>query len=60
MNLTLLKRARAKRKTVGGKSFTVAVPTVWNKLPLTLRQAMEVDGFKSVLKAHVFKKAYSD
>ena len=36
------------------------MPKLWNKLPLTLRQAMEVEGLKSALKTHLFKKAYSD
>ena len=52
------KRPSVKRKTVGGKSF--AALKLWNKLPLTLKQATELEGFKSALKMHLFKKAYSD
>ena len=59
MNLALLKSLSAQRKTVGGKSFAAVAPTLWNKLCLTLRQTTEVEGFKSALKTHLFKKAYS-
>ena len=60
INLALLKRLSAKRKTVWEKSFAGVSPKLWNKLPLTLRHATEVKGFKSALKIHLFKKAYSD
>ena len=60
LNLALLRRLNTKRKTVRGKSFAVAVPKLWNKPPLTLRKATEVERFKSALKTHIFQKAYSD
>ena len=53
----LLKRLSAKRKRVGSKSFAVVVPKLSNKLPLTLRQATEIEVFKSALKTHLFQKA---
>ena len=59
MNLALLRRRSETRKTVGEKSFAAAAPKLWNKFPLSLRQAPEVEGFKSALKTHLFKKAYS-
>ena len=48
MNLAFPKRLIATRKTVGGKSFAVMAPKLWNKYPLTRRQATEVEEFKSV------------
>ena len=60
MNVAFLKRPNGERKTVGGRSFAVVVPKLWHKIPLTLSQAMEIEGFKSALKTHLFKKAYSD
>ena len=60
MNLAHLKRLSAKRKTFGGKSSAVVAPKLWNKLPLTLRQATKIDKFKSTLKTHLFKKRVTE
>ena len=59
MNVALLRRPSSKRNTDGEKSFAAAAPKLWNKPPLSLRQATEVEWFKSVLKTHVFKKGHS-
>ena len=60
MNLVLLKRLSAKRKTVGERSLAPVAHKLWNMDPLTLREATEVEGFKIAMKSHLFKKAYSD
>ncbi len=40
--------------TFGGKSFSHVAPTLWNKLPLSIRSAKDVDTFKTMLKTHLF------
>ena len=47
-------------KTYGGRSFTVAAPTIWNSLPLELLQTcVSVSTFKSNPKTWLFKEAFS-
>ena len=43
-----------KRKTFAQRSLSVAVPTVWNGLPLNVKQASILNQFKSLLKTHLF------
>jgi len=44
---------------IGGRSFRVAAPTVWNSLPLHLHNATICERqFKSALKTHLFNLAY--
>jgi len=47
-------------KTVhyGRRGFNYAAPTVWNKLPLSLRQKDSLTSFKKDLKTYYFRKAY--
>ena len=40
--------------TFGGKSFSHVAPTLWNRLPLSIRLAQDVDAFKTKLKTHLF------
>ncbi len=40
--------------TFGGKSFSHVAPGLWNKLPLSIRSAENVDIFKTKLKTHLF------
>ena len=42
------------QKTFGDRSFSYAAPSVWNNLPLELRQADSLASFKSGLKTHLF------
>ena len=37
----------------GGRSFSVAGPTLWNNLPIALRQSPSLINFKSSLKTHL-------
>ena len=43
-----------KRKTFAQRSFSVAAPTLWNGLPLNVKQASTLNQFKSLLKTHLF------
>ena len=36
------------------RAFCVAAPTIWNALPLKLRQSKHFSGFKTELKTHLF------
>jgi hypothetical protein len=45
---------RTKLTTYGPRSFSVAAPIAWNKLPLSLRQLPTLSSFKSALKTHLF------
>ena len=42
----------------GKRSFAAAAPTLWNNLPLNIKQAPSVDIFKSRVKTHLFQLAY--
>ena len=54
----LLAVPRFNLKTNGGRSFTVAAPTIWNSLPLELRTCASLSTFKSKLKTWLFKEAF--
>lgn len=47
------------KKTMGDRAFTIAAPILWNKLPLSVRQAATIDNFKSLLKTYLFTKIYN-
>ena len=38
----------------GEKSFTVAVLKIWNQLPPEITFAVAIEGFKNILKTHLF------
>ena len=42
-------------KTYGDRSFAVAAPKAWNKLPIEVRNAPSLQVFKQRLKTHLFK-----
>jgi len=50
--------ARAKDVNVNIRSFAVSGPSVWNKLPATLRVSPTLGQFQSKLKAVLFRSAY--
>ncbi len=54
-----LKVPKTKRITFEQRSLAVAGPTLWNNLPIHLRSITELDVFKSQLKTHLFRLAYS-
>ena len=41
------------------RSFSVASAQVWNQLPLTVNSSPSITTFKTNLKSHLFKQAYS-
>lgn len=44
--------------TVGGRSFSINAPQLWNSLPPTLRNITSVGAFKSQLKTYLFNKHF--
>ena len=44
----------AKRKTFTQRSFSVAAPTLWNSLPISVKQANTLVQFKLLLKTYLF------
>ena len=46
-------------KSFGDRSFSVAAPTLWNALPVSLRSISSLSIFKSSLKTYLFKLAFS-
>nr|XP_033472868.1 high affinity cGMP-specific 3',5'-cyclic phosphodiesterase 9A isoform X1 [Epinephelus lanceolatus] len=43
---------------LGGPSLCAAAPTLWNSLPINIRNADSLQTFKSLLKTHLFKLAF--
>ena len=43
----------------GDRAFSVAGPTLWNELPMSLRESGSLDIFKKKLKTHLFIECYS-
>ena len=56
---TLLVIPKATRKTFGDRAFFRAGPTVWNALPSSLRNCVNIDSFKEQFKTYLFKKAFN-
>lgn len=46
-------------RSFGDRAFSVAAPKLWNALPLDLRNISSLSTFKSCLKLHLFKSAFS-
>ena len=51
---SLLVIPRMKRKTFASRSFSVAIPTLWNSLPIEIRNCNSLLSFKSMLKTYLF------
>ena len=58
-NLTQLEVPHTKNKTFAIQSFSIYAPTKWNKLPKTIRDELNFDKFKKLLKTHLFNQAYN-
>ena len=54
----LLKKPRYNLQSFGARAFSVAAPTLWNSLPLELRNVDSINVFKSKLKALLFREAF--
>ena len=48
---------RTIKKNLGDMAFTVAAPSVFNALPRRIRQENDFNGFKTLLKTHLFEIA---
>ena len=46
-------------KVYSSKCFSIAAPTLWNKLPSNIRNCVNIERFKSLLKTFLFKLAYN-
>ena len=46
--------------TLGDRAFKVAAPTLWNKLPIHIRNSKSLNSFKNLLKTHLFKLSFLD
>ena len=57
-NQLLLSTPKFNLKTYGGRSFTIAAPSVWNTLPFELRSCNSLSSFESKLKTWLFKVSY--
>lgn len=49
---------RTTTRRLGPRSFTSSAPTVWNTLPLAIRDSHSLTVFKQRLKSHLFNIAY--
>ncbi|KAF7663890.1 hypothetical protein LDENG_00195450 [Lucifuga dentata] len=45
--------------TLGARAFSCSAPRLWNSLPLHIRQLDSITQFKSQIKTHLFKLAYT-
>ena len=55
----LLEVPKVRLKTYGERAFSVAAPKLWNALPLDIKLSPSVPVFKSRLKTHLFRIAFS-
>ena len=45
--------------TLGDRSFMTSAPKLWNRLPSSIRAVNDLNWFKTLLKAHLFRQAFS-
>ena len=57
-NQNLLYKPVFNLKTYGGRSFSIAAPTLWNILPTTIKNSVSLDSFKRQLKTWLFNEAF--
>ena len=50
---------RVRLKSYGDRAFSVDTPKLWNDLPLEIKLTPSVAVFKSHLKTHLFRIAFS-
>ena len=55
----LLNSPRWRLETFGKRAFSEAATTLWNPLPLSVKQAPFIDSFKTRLKTYLFNKAFN-
>ena len=54
----ILNVPRSDTKSWGDRAFSIAVPRLWNSLPIELRTTTNIEEFKSRLKTHLFNMAF--
>ena len=47
------------KKTMSDCAFLIAAPLLWNRLPLSIRQAANIDTFKTLLRTYLFTETYN-
>ena len=52
-------RSEKMKKSFGNRSFSLAAPTLWDVLPVSLRSIKCISTFKSNLKTYLFKLAFN-
>ena len=57
-NSKTLKIPNSRLKSYGDRSFSVAGPVLWNRLPRELRLCSKLETFKRDLKTHLFREAF--
>jgi hypothetical protein len=57
--MNLLVTPATRTKTHGARAFSVAAPTLWNRLPNELRMCQSLSTFKKLLKTFLFREAYN-
>ena len=55
--LALPSRREVSTSYYGNRAFSVAAPTLWNKLPAEVRDANNITTFKRLLKTHIFNNS---
>ena len=54
-----LKIPKFNRTTLGGNAYSIAAPTLWNQLPISLRMTESETTFRRELKTLLFRKYYN-
>ena len=57
--LQLLPPRTITKKTLGDRSFMASAPKLWNRLPSNIRAVNDLNCFKTLLKTHLFRQAFS-
>ena len=58
-NQLLLQQPTSRTRSYGDRAFAVAVPKLWNQLPMDMRMCDSYVSFKRMLKTHLFLDAYT-
>ena len=54
----LLNSSRWRLETFGKRAFSKAAPTLWNPLPLSVKQTPSIGSFKARIKTYLFNEAF--
>ena len=56
----LLQVPVSRLKSYSDFAFSLAAPTLWNRLPADIRNTSSLENFKSLLNSHLFKVAFTE